>query len=229
MRCLSSNQIQHFFGLSVPVISEDKIGVKPLPSSGKSPKMGTAVTRPLVLSAYRYGKSVPKSQKNTLWHHHRAQYCPDYCSSSPTDISPPLMAWDSAYRRHIGRVENGIDPLLTHICICNTSPIWLRVSTVRCRDIAWRLFVGHPGPALWPFCKLCTNLMVEVSFPSWDREAFLNFAQLDFFSSGQRRAFYTELYFTIQSGRNRISLVIWRLQRQSNTLDYEYQKCFEDF
>ena len=119
--------------------------------------------------------------------------------------------------------------LLTHICICNTSPIWLRVSTVRCRDIAWRLFVGHPGPALWPFCKLCTGLMVEVRFPSWDREAFLNFAQLDFFSSGQRRAFYTELYFTIQSGRNQISLVIWRLQRQSNTLDYEHQKCFEDF
>ena len=50
--------------MSVPVISEDKIGVKPLPSSGKSPKMGTAVTRPpLRLSAYRYGKSVPKSQK----------------------------------------------------------------------------------------------------------------------------------------------------------------------
>ena len=119
--------------------------------------------------------------------------------------------------------------LLTHICICNTSPIWLRVSTVRCRDIAWRLFVGHPGPALWPFCKLCTILMVEVRFPSWDREAFLNFAQLEFFSSGQRRAFYTKLYFTIPSGRNRISLVIWRLQRQSNTLDYEYQKCFKDF
>ena len=61
MRCLSSTPT--FFGMSVSVISEDKIGVKPLPSSGKSPKMGTAVTRPLVLSAYRYGKSVPKSQK----------------------------------------------------------------------------------------------------------------------------------------------------------------------
>ena len=89
-----------FFGMSVPVISEDKIGVKPLPSSGKSPKMGTAVTRPLVLSAYRYGKSVPKSQKT------RFGIIIDYCSSSPTDISLPpngLGGRDSSNCRCIGR------------------------------------------------------------------------------------------------------------------------------
>ena len=54
-------------------------------------KMGTACCRYSFVCAERrqIWKECPKEPKNTLWHHHRAQYCPDYCSSSPTDISPP--------------------------------------------------------------------------------------------------------------------------------------------
>ena len=105
---------------------------------------------------------------------------------------------------------------------------WLRVSTAWCRDISWRLFVGHPGLALWPFCKLCTFLMVEVRFPSWDREAFLNFAQVGFLLKRIKSGAFVQNYISLFNLVG-ISLVIWRLQRQSNTLDYEHQKCFEDF
>ena len=118
--------------------------------------------------------------------------------------------------------------LLTHICICNNSPIWLRVGQAWCRDIAWRLFVGHPGPAFWPFCKLCTIRLVEVRFPSWDREAFLNFIPYWISSQVDKGEPFIQNYILLFNLVG-ISLVIWRLQQQRNTLDYEYQKCFEDF
>ena len=125
-----------------------------------------------------------------LTHLHLKQFTENWRHSHILQTVSTAWYRDIAWRLFVGH----LGPALLNICICNNSPIWLRISTAWCRDIAWRLFVGHLGPTLWPFCKLCTTQMVGVRFPSWDREAFLNFIPYWISSQADRIIFHYSIW-----------------------------------